>query len=583
MAYGTAALKLLGLGPSSEVKEKISMAHAKLRTRSQLPLDHFFSAAIFLSYGNHWDVGLVQNVMLFGTGMTSVVVALCFFFRSTQEIEQDLPLQDIQSMEFFCASNSSEAEILTFEPDAMCQTDFMADDDGNVVLTCPLGGNSESWASRIRILTSDYKETHFILAKQFRASLKGVEGQSCLLWFRDAARPCLPVQIEELQIYLKQVGEDLDEVPRVNGARSTIRFSIDPDALHPPQHFSLRRFWRSILLGSNSQVLPQEGLSKALLRTQEREGSEDQLPSKGKTATDILVHNTSATRPPNMLGANVIVVCDVLNALGAGFSLKFIDLFLKVDYGVSPAGVFLVGFLQNIMGAWLTPVAKKLLARLKQEGYRAKLGVAFLWSLALLFLGLICVPGMPLWIVIPSIVLMQSLNSCTRAFNRAQLINFLPRDKIATYMTWDALNKANQGGIAIFGAQVVAAAGYRGCFLGTFTILFIRMLIYLVFTLRKGTVYRGGHLRDLAQAKVQLEQPEEPLARSPTNYDCVENIKGFDGDQESQMFQPAEALALAAQKHTRREQGQLLEVSPAHLLSDALEERPASRRGSVVP
>lgn len=97
-------------------------------------------------------------------------------------------------------------------------------------------------------------------------------------------------------------------------------------------------------------------------------------------------------------------------------------------------------------------------ARLKQEGYRAKLGVApwlrmwysnsvvtqewsellcakaFLWSLALLFLGLICVPGMPLWIVIPSIVLMQSLNSCTRAFNRAQLINFLPRDKIATYM-----------------------------------------------------------------------------------------------------------------------------------------------------
>ena len=36
------------------------------------------------------------------------------------------------------------------------------------------------------------------------------------------------------------------------------------------------------------------------------------------------------------------------------------------------------------------------------------------------------------------------------------------------------MNKANQGGIAIFGAQVVAAAGYRGCFVGTFIILFIR-------------------------------------------------------------------------------------------------------------
>lgn len=89
---------------------------------------------------------------------------------------------------------------------------------------------------------------------------------------------------------------------------------------------------------------------------------------KGKTATDILVHNTSATRPPNMLGANVIVpwlkrcsasseefykrllrskrvnlctevVCDVLNALGAGFSLKFIDLFLKADVTVKPHSV----------------------------------------------------------------------------------------------------------------------------------------------------------------------------------------------------------------------------------------------------
>lgn len=42
--------------------------------------------------------------------------------------------------------------------------------------------------------------------------------------------------------------------------------------------------------------------------------------------------------------------------------------------------------------------------------------------------------------------------------------------------TWDALNKANQGGIAIFGAQVVAAAGYRGCFFGSFIILLVRHL-----------------------------------------------------------------------------------------------------------
>lgn len=544
-------------------------------------LGPLFSAAIFVAYGNKWDVGLVQNVMLFGTGMTSAVVALCFCFRASEEIEQDLPLQDVRSMEFSTAVNLALDKPKIFMPESMSQSDFIANDDGNVVLTCPLGGNSDSWASRIRILTSDYAETNFILAKQFRASLHGIHTRSCVLHFHDDSRHSVPVQLEEVKVYLTQAEENSEDVPKVNISRSTVRFSMDLDSVRSPQYFSFGRFLRVILFGSNKEILLQ-GNQKPLLGGQS-EGVDDQLPVKGKTATDILVHNTTTpTRAPNMLGANVIVVCDVLNALGAGFSLKFIDLFLKVDYGVSPAGVFMVAFLQNILGAWLTPFAKKLLAGLKQEGYRAKLGVVFLWSLALLFLGLVCMPGMPLWVVIPSIVLMQSLNSCTKAFNRAQLINFLPREKIATYMTWDAMNKANQGGIAIFGAQVVAAAGYRGCFVGTFIILFIRMLIYLTFTLRKGTIYRGGYLRALeAQQLSEAAQPES----SPTNDDLtsVENIKGYDDtDQESQMFQPAEALALASRKPAVREEGQLLELSPARLLSDVWEERPLSRRGSKL-
>ncbi|CAE7608952.1 unnamed protein product [Symbiodinium pilosum] len=230
---------------------------------------------------------------------------------------------------------------------------------------------------------------------------------------------------------------------------------------------------------------------------------------------------------------------------------------MQVDYGVSPAGVFLVAFLQNIFGAWLTPVSKKLLVRLRAEGYRAKLGVVFIWSLALFFLALVCIPGMPLCVVIPSIILMQSLNSCTRAFNRAQLINFLPREKIAVYMTWDALNKANQGGIAIFGAQVVAFAGYRGCFLGTFCLLLIRMIIYLAFTLRRGTVYRGGYLRELEESTLKTATSEQSLLITAEDLNCVENLRAvYDGDQESQMFQPAEALALASENPAKLQGGQ---------------------------
>merc|ERR1740121_1102116 len=159
------------------------------------------------------------------------------------------------------------------------------------------------------------------------------------------------------------------------------------------------------------------------------------------------------------------------------------------------------------------------------------------------FLGLLCIPGMPLGVVLVSVVMMQSLNSCTRAYNRAALVNYLPREKITNYMAWDALNKANQGGIAIFGAQVVVMAGYRGCFVGTFIIFTIRMLIYLTYTLRKGTVKRGAIVRAESGALNRHEVTEEEM-------NMQENVKGYvpDGDAESQMFQPSTALALAAEK-----------------------------------
>lgn len=238
-------------------------------------------------------------------------------------------------------------------------------------------------------------------------------------------------------------------------------------------------------------------------------------------------------KAPNMLGANIIVVCDVLNAFGSGFSLKFKDLYLKVDYGVSPAGVFLVAFFQNVFSAFLTPYANQLFAKMRQHGYRTKLGVVLLWSSALFFLGMLIIPDMPLWVVLPSIVMMQSLNSCTRAYNRAQLVNYLPPDKIAKYMAWDALNKANQGGVAIFGAQVVEFGGYRACFLGTFIIFTIRTLIYLAYTLRKGGIYKVRPTSSADAPHVDLHA-EDVTAEELSE---VENIRAPDGvDADSQMF-----------------------------------------------
>lgn len=523
-------------------------------------LGPLFSAAIFLWFGNSWNIELVQNVMLFGTMMTTFTVMLCFCFRSSQEIEQDVFLRSVKK--FIFSDPKSSTGCKEFNCSELAMSDFKKEDSGVVRLTYPIGlGHDDEearWDSRIVIVTKDFQETSFILAKQFHATFSGIPSseRSCLLLFEDRSRPPELVTLHSVQVFL-----GVDAMTSVNRSVSRMHFSLKPQLDGAPPKFSVSGVLSKLILGrglSPRQELRRDTLEEALLplAISEHDPSPTQdIPAARSVRERVLDKSVEEDEKSsvNMLGANVIVVCDVLNALGAGFSLKFMDLFLKVDYGVSPATVFFVAFLQNIFGAWLTPWAKALLSTMRKKGYRAKLGVVMLWSLALVFLGLLCIPGMPIWVVIPSIVMMQSLNSCTRAYNRAQLVNYLPREKIVNYMTWDALNKANQGGVAIFGAQIVALGGYRACFVGTFIILSIRTLIYLAFTLRKGTLYsgRGKEIRKLA---VEREHSASMTGRSTDeitaeDMDTAENIRpvGVDGE-ESQMFQQADALSLFSER-----------------------------------
>merc|ERR1719198_627932 len=119
---------------------------------------------------------------------------------------------------------------------------------------------------------------------------------------------------------------------------------------------------------------------------------------------------------------------------------------------------------------------------MRHKGLKGAIGVSVVWGISLFFLALICVPDQNFYVVVVSIVLMNSLSSCTKAYNRAKLVNYLPHDRVANYMVWDSLNKANQGGIAIFGAQLVGMGGYRLCFFCTFVILQFRVLIYFVWS-----------------------------------------------------------------------------------------------------
>eukprot|EP00931_Biecheleriopsis_adriatica_P050874 TRINITY_DN29487_c0_g2_i2.p1 TRINITY_DN29487_c0_g2~~TRINITY_DN29487_c0_g2_i2.p1 ORF type:complete len:733 (-),score=144.21 TRINITY_DN29487_c0_g2_i2:26-2041(-) len=501
-------------------------------------LGPLFSAAIFLCYGNQWDIALIQNVMLLGTGMTALSVVLCFCFRSSQEVDQEISLREVDKLLFAASPSEKHEQVKEITCAKLTNLSFKVNKMGYVMVTYPLGvGDSDSWHDRVRILTRAFEETPYILVKQFHAALVGVTAgdQTCILFFSDYSRAPQRVQIESLRVFLTQVEDAESDLRPVNLDFSTIRFNLNPLARNAPTSFSLSRVVKGLMFGSQMDLgsPDKSGLHTALLQTDDAEGrsptAAPKLPARDRTMSQRVQRSQKGPsmrikearedkrqeqNKTNISGANVIVVCDVLNAFGAGFSLKFIDLFLKVDYGVSPAGVFAVAFLQNIFGACLTPVAKKLLAWMSSQGYRQKLGVVLLWSLALCFLATLCIPGMPIWVVIPSIVMMQALNSCTRAYNRAALVNYLPKEKIATYM---------------------------------FIVLAIRTLIYLAFTLRKGSVYKGSYVRQKSSRENLSVQTEDDVV-DDEDMQCVENIRGnFAGEEESQMFQQAEALALASE------------------------------------
>jgi hypothetical protein len=189
---------------------------------------------------------------------------------------------------------------------------------------------------------------------------------------------------------------------------------------------------------------------------------------------------------PNIFKANIIVSCDVINAIASGMSLKFMDIFLIETYGVSPAMLLSVQVLQNLSTAYLTPWAKQTLNLVWRHGFKKAFGVVLIWAAGCFFMALICIPGMPLPVVVASIVLMNSLFSCTKAYNRARLINALPHDRVANYMVWDSLNKANQGGVTILGAQLVEWGGYYACFVTTLILLCLRLTLYFVPLALKG-------------------------------------------------------------------------------------------------
>lgn len=426
------------------------------------------SLVIFMTCGNTWTLNLIVSVMLTGTTFTLFVVMLCFRFDRMHEIRQEIYLCDVRMIQF-------SSTLLV--PRELRRASFVPMEDGPIRLSYPLKVTSKY--EKLRIFTPDLRETNFILGKQFRAWFKDVPNLEPLgiVYFWDPSREPVRADLESYSVFLRKDGS-------LNTEFSQLTLHLSPDLRSKPYRVS--DVFRRLLVGSrrNLSDLEARELGQSLLDVESRESPSSRAQDGAENRKAKL--KEKKVFEPNITKANMLVCCDVLNAVGSGMSLKFIDLFLIEECLFSPAGVLMVAIIQNIFSATLTPFAKQTMNWVRDHGFKSAFGVVVIWAFGCFFMALICIPWVPTPVVVVSIVMMNSLFSCTKAYNRARLINALPHHRVANYMVWDSLNKANQGGVALFGAQLIAYGGYRICFLATFLIFCLRWLIYTGYSLKKG-------------------------------------------------------------------------------------------------
>lgn len=514
----------------SVLKEKRNDVNSGRQVLNKLTtaLGPLFSIAVILYVGGKtWTVPMMQDVMEVGTALSSIVVILCFLFNRSHEINQRSDLVEIRTLEF--PDNVTVPICTAQEEDLLQKADFQEEADGPVHITYPLSRRSQF--GKLRVLTKDLKESGFILGKQIKASFKGVESSvargPCIIHFVDESRAKVVATLEEVMVYLRE-----GEVRKVDRKVSFVMFKLIPTLRKQGQNLFCRGFSKLFLCAKteiDENDLAQLGV---------------QQPLVGKDGT--FVPKQDDKRSINMTMANVIVFCDVLNAVGSGMSLKFMDLFLIQDYGVSPITLLSLACIQNLSVVFLTPQVKSLMSTIRLKGGKGALGVSFYWAISLFFLGLICIPNQNFYVAVVSIVLMNSLSSCTKAYNRSKLVDSLPPQRVANYMVWDSLNKANQGGIAIFGGQVSAVWGYRGCFVVTFFILLLRWLVWTIYLAMRGC--RRRKAIQLARMGTQSSEfssfhreNEEDIDRQTMKENEFESMSmgTLDFDKaESELFQP---------------------------------------------
>lgn len=520
-----------------EHREEVSTLRQSFN-KGTTALGPLISLSLFYFYGNNWTLPILHSVLNIGTLLTLVAVGVCFLFDDRFETRQVVALCDLKRItlqpEGIIVTGPQEHMFAnaqdTISIGSLTKYDLESHAEGPIVLTYPLPPTSKY--ARLKVLHKESLEpAEYLLGKQYLVRfkhLKRLQRHSVIyVTFNDATNPG-PIKgtLENVTIFLAKG----DAKKSVDLVRSKLTFMLTEDSMlyRPvtPTMFSVRKNLR--------RCCPRRFQANRIADMSQNSTPTRALDKKKKK-------KMKKRYAPNMWGANVIVCCDILNALGNGMSLKFMDLFLVQEYAYSPAALLTLQVFTNMAALYLTPCAKMFLQYVRSRNYHGKLGVIVLWSISMFFLAIIIIPSVPWWLAGLCIVMRNSLNTSTKAYNRAKLANYLPHDKVSKYMVWDSLNKANQGGIAVFGAQLVHIGGYRLCFFFTLCIMMVRMLLYLSFVVRQHYLrkekrrlldiessqtlpfYKSSTVGDLDAARDRIRQ-EDVLWSSPNKVSRIVGI-----------------------------------------------------------
>ena len=255
------------------------------------------------------------------------------------------------------------------------------------------------------------------------------------------------------------------------------------------------------------------------------------------------------TTPENDLASKVrtriaftVVMSDLLLVFGAGFSVRFIPLFLIERGHLSPIAVNAVAACGPLGAAGCAMLAAKISKTM------GRVQVTFITKTA----GLLCIAGITMtrntYIIVVLYVIRVCLNNCGTGLTKSILNDYVTKKERARWNSAEAVNVFGWSGSASLGGYIIERHGYNAMFLTTagiqmFAALYLLTIVHLVQPEKKfsttSSSARKMRRRSLREPLLQSDDEESKEAfldddddiedgdASPVGVETASNTSGY--------------------------------------------------------